>query len=333
MRNNYVQCLCLLLLVSPIYISLSVNGETGHLKIGAFNVRIFGASKMAKTSVVNVLVDIIMRYDIVLIQEIRDASGDAIEQLLDKINEKSPENTFAMKLSPRLGRSSSKEQYAFLYREKSGLKIDRDYVYDDGDETLNTDTTKVDTFEREPYVVLFESSATKLKRFAFAGLHIAPSDAVKELQALENVFDDIKTKLNIDDIMIMGDFNADCSYVPNYKWETIPIKSNPSYTWWIGDEADTTVANTNCAYDRFVSTGQGFETGVVNGSASVYTFDRAFQLNQTFLLDVSDHYPIEFELINDSETSDAQQDCVSNMLLLVIQCVILRRQFYLLKVF
>ncbi|XP_053393073.1 deoxyribonuclease-1-like [Mercenaria mercenaria] len=307
MRNNYLQCLCLPLLVSPIHTSFSAHRETSHLRIGAFNVRIFGDSKMAKTSVVKVLVDIIMRYDIVLIQEIRDASGDAIEELLTKINDKSPENTFAMKLSPRLGRSSSKEQYAFLYIEKSGLKVDRDYVYDDGDETLNTDTTKVDTFEREPYVVLFESSATKLKRFAFAGLHIAPSDAVKELQALENVFDDIK-ELKIDDIMIMGDFNADCSYVPNYKWETIPIKSNPLYTWWIGDEADTTVANTNCAYDRFVSIGQGFETGVVSGSANVYKFDSAFQLNQTFSLEVSDHYPIEFELTNDSDTCDAHED-------------------------
>jgi endonuclease/exonuclease/phosphatase family metal-dependent hydrolase len=292
------------------------------LRIGAFNVKIFGVSKMKEVNVVEVLVDIIVKYDIILIQEIRDASGDAILELLDKVNENSGGNPFTMKISPRLGRSNSKEQYAFLYREKSGLQVDREYVYDDGDENLNSDGVTVDTFEREPYIVSFTSTSTKLKRFVLAGLHISPSEAVKELQALEKVFDDIKTYLNVEDIMIMGDFNADCSYVPNYKWETIPIKTYPSYTWWIGDESDTTVANTNCAYDRFISVGSGFETGVVNGSAKVFKFDTEFQLNQSFSLDVSDHYPIEFELQSDSDTSSATSDSLHYLLMIVLFYII-----------
>ena len=52
--------------------------------------------------------------------------------------------------------------------------------------------------------------------------------------------------------MMMGDLNADCGYVPQYRWAEIALKSDPSCHWLIGDEADTTVSNTHCAYDRYV---------------------------------------------------------------------------------
>lgn len=299
---------------------LHSDSETNGLKIGAFNVQVFGASKMRDSDVVTVLVKIISKYDIILIQEIRDSTGDAIEELLATTNRQNSNNPFSMKISPRLGRTNSKEQYAFLYREKSGLKVDREYVYDDGNESLNTDTETFDTFEREPYIVLFESSKTQLKRFAVAGLHAAPSEAVEELQALEYVFDDINKVFGISDIIVMGDLNADCSYVPNYKWDTIAIKNNPLYTWWIGDQTDTTVSNSNCAYDRFISTGDGFKAGVVNGSATVFRFDSEFQLNQTFSLDVSDHYPIQLYLVYDLKTSDAQK-VTTIFVTCILQCI------------
>lgn len=304
---------------------LCFNGESNGLKIGAFNVQLFGVKKMEKTAVVNVLVDIISRYDILLIQEIRDASGKAIEELLTITNQQNSKNPFSLKISPRLGRTTSKEQYAFLFRETSGLKVVRDYVYDDGDESLNTDTNTIDTFEREPYIVLFESSTTKLKRFALAGLHIAPSEAVKELQALEGVFADIKARFDINDIMVMGDFNAGCSYVPKYKWDTIPIKNNPLYTWWIGDDADTTVSNSDCPYDRFVSTGEGFRSTVINGSAIVFRFDSVFQLDQSFSKNVSDHYPIDLTLLHDSLTSAAYRSRIGVSLIFLWQCLLIYR--------
>lgn len=90
---------------------------------------------------------IILRYDVILIQEIRDSSGKAIQQLLSLVNKSvhqvtinvvfqlrsfvrvsvflyspnvscrySTKGLYKITISPRLGRTSSKEQYAFLYR-------------------------------------------------------------------------------------------------------------------------------------------------------------------------------------------------------------------------
>ena len=43
----------------------------------------FGVKKMASLDVVNVLVKIVRQYDIVLIQEVVDNSGKAVEDLLE----------------------------------------------------------------------------------------------------------------------------------------------------------------------------------------------------------------------------------------------------------
>lgn len=50
-------------------------------------------------------------------------------------------------------------------------------------------------------------------------------------------------------MILLGDLNADCSYLK----ETDPISlKDPAYIWLIGDDADTTVSQTDCAYDRFI---------------------------------------------------------------------------------
>lgn len=51
--------------------------------------------------------------------------------------------------------------------------------------------------------------------------------------------------------MILGDLNADCSYVTIKGWRAVRLRSDPSFRWLIGDEQDTTVRErTHCAYDR-----------------------------------------------------------------------------------
>ena len=56
-------------------------------------------------------------------------------------------------------------------------------------------------------------------------------------------------KIISDNIILMGDFNADCSYVPKTKLKKLALRSK-GFHWLIPDEWDTTVASTNCAYDR-----------------------------------------------------------------------------------
>ena len=91
---------------------------------------------------------------------------------------------------------------------------------------------------------------TDLKEFALCGIHVAPDEAVHEIKALKEVFVDIQQKYRISDIMVMGDLNAGCSYVPKKSWAEISLKSDPSYHWLLGDAEDTTVSASDCAYDR-----------------------------------------------------------------------------------
>ena len=56
------------------------------------------------------------------------------------------------------------------------------------------------------------------------------------------------------DIVILGDYNAGCSYASPRRTMAI-ANENSSYAWLVPDSADTTVSSTYCAYDRIVTTG------------------------------------------------------------------------------
>lgn len=56
--------------------------------------------------------------------------------------------------------------------------------------------------------------------------------------------------LSLQDIVLLGDFNTDCSYVSGSDWDKIRLFTDDSFHWLIDNEADTTVSHTHCAYDR-----------------------------------------------------------------------------------
>ena len=90
------------------------------------------------------------------------------------------------------------------------------------------------------------------QHFVLVGIHVAPRDAVAEINALDNVRKAVYTRFNRKAILIMGDFNADCSYVSNAESSKLKLRAR-MYRWWIGDDVDTTVGKTDCAYDRYSS--------------------------------------------------------------------------------
>lgn len=85
------------------------------LKIAAFNIRTFGETKMSNATLASYIVRIVRRYDIVLIQEVRDSHLVAVGKLLDYLNQDDP-NTYHYVVSEPLGRNSYKERYLFLFR-------------------------------------------------------------------------------------------------------------------------------------------------------------------------------------------------------------------------
>ena len=55
--------------------------------------------------------------------------------------------------------------------------------------------------------------------------------------------------------MLMGDFNADCSYVTSSEWSSIRLWSDDRFVWLVDNDLDTTTTTTHCAYDRLDNTG------------------------------------------------------------------------------
>jgi endonuclease/exonuclease/phosphatase family metal-dependent hydrolase len=260
-------------------------------RVASFNIRVFGDTKMSNETVVAELVDIFQRYDMVAVQEIKDIDQEVPYLFLDELNNfNNLSNTtnlteWELVLSERSGTQeddqNSQEQYAFYYRPTVFSPIDNGTLYDDSSN---------DSFQREPFLAKFvlldtygNSTGTDI---VFVNIHTKPTLAVEEMSALGDVISWGQTNYSADDdYVILGDFNGDCSYASYNELVELPISSE-NYTWLIPDDADTTVGDSRCAYDRIVSTSQldGRLTGI-------WGVDEAISGPA-----VSDHKPVWFDI-------------------------------------
>lgn len=87
-----------------------------------------------------------------------------------------------------------------------------------------------------------------ISSFIAIGIHTAPSDAASEISHLVDVYDDAVLKLGTTNAIIMGDFNAGCTYIND--WSKIRLASDRRFYWLTNDMLDTTSKSTECAYDR-----------------------------------------------------------------------------------
>ncbi|KAF3699648.1 Deoxyribonuclease-1 [Channa argus] len=259
------------------------------LLLAAFNIKAFGASKASNTTLMNIISTIVHRYDIILIQEVRDRDLSATQKLVDHVN-KGSQFRYSHIVSEPLGRSSYKERYLFLYREQT-VSVAKNYTYDDGCEPCGTDT-----FIREPFIVMFSSKHAAVKNFVLIPQHTSPENAVKEVDALYDVVADVRTRWNTNNIVLLGDFNAGCTYITASAWQRIRLFTDKRFHWLITNEADTTVSDTYCPYDRIV-VAKDMMKGVVLSSAKVYNYMMDLNLSQSLALAVSDHFPVEVKLI------------------------------------
>lgn len=251
------------------------------LRVSAFNIQVFGVSKMDEPEVVDILKQILIMYDICLIQEIRDASDTAIHELLAEVNSMGA-GTWAMMLSIRLGRTSSMEQYAYFYKTETVSVVD-DYQWPDDS----------DIFEREPYMVRFRASGYAVGEFSMMGIHVKPDDAVAEIDALYDVYESMVSRWGTENFLIAGDLNADCDYVGSGDWDNIRLWTDPRFQWTIGHDVDTTVSATHCAYDRLIVAGSALQGAYIGGSADIYNYETEMGISNELALDVSDHFPVE----------------------------------------
>jgi deoxyribonuclease-1-like protein len=249
------------------------NISADNITIAAFNIQVFGKSKASDNEVMGILAKTARNFDIIAIQEIRDSDQTALPMLLGRINSLGlPHYNFTV--GPRLGRTSSKEQYAYIYKEGILLL---------GNQTFNDSS---DLFHREPYMARFMAGDFD---FVLVTLHSDPDETPQELDSLALVVEEAKALFSEDDIILLGDMNAECSYLK--KSDNVSIRSN-EYIWLIGDDIDTTTKSTDCAYDRII---------ITSGLAGAFRFDEEYGLNQSMSESVSDHYPVWATFITSQE--------------------------------
>ncbi|VDP66771.1 unnamed protein product [Echinostoma caproni] len=209
--------------------------------ISSFNIQVFGDKKMTNQEVVNILLEILKRYDLVCIQEIRDSDGDSFQKLVALLNEKfDRKNMYSSYAGDRLGRTNSKEQYGLIYKSKMFEVTDQ-----------RTYPNHQSRFERPPMQAHVTPKSAGIPNFELLVVHLDPQKVAEEMEALYDVAEEIKAK-GKQNIMILGDMNAGCSYLSKKAKRNLRFVTDSSYTWLVGDDMDTTVGKSSCAYDRSV---------------------------------------------------------------------------------
>ncbi|WP_406657393.1 endonuclease/exonuclease/phosphatase family protein [Methanolobus sp. ZRKC2] len=252
--------------------------ENEILRIGAFNVQVFGVSKADKPEVMEVLADIIRTHDIIAIQEIRDKSQTALPELVDLVN--SDGSNYEYVVSERLGRTSSKEQYAYVFNSNVVELI--------GDPQTYPEPENTDPFHRQPYIAPFKATAGNYDAVLIV-IHTDPDEATEEINALDDVLEYSQSIYpDEQDFIIMGDLNADGSY-----FDEDSTSDLDEYYWLIDDSEDTTTKSTDYTYDRIILT----DTSDLYGQFGVLRYDLEYNLTEDNTIAVSDHYPVYAEFV------------------------------------
>ncbi len=228
------------------------NLESG-IKIANWNLQIFGINKANNLELMNIYADKINNYDIIFIQEIRDSSQESFKKLCSLLD------GYNCKISSRAGRTINKEQYGLIYNKSIKLNYIKDY---------NPDTQN--RWERPPIETSFDLIKYNLTIF---NIHIKPDDVKNELNYLDDII------FNKEYTAVIGDLNSDCSYYDNFKENEFD-----NFNWIIQDNEDTTVGNSDCAYDRIILSND------LNKKLIKYGIDKEIKKEE------SDHYLIWFEI-------------------------------------
>ncbi|WP_052305912.1 endonuclease/exonuclease/phosphatase family protein [Methanosarcina barkeri] len=255
------------------------------LRIGAFNIQVFGVKKASNPKIMNTLAKVLRTYDIVAVQEIRDSSQTALPALIKVVN--SERANYSYVVSERLGRTSSKEQYAYIY--------DSDRVKLEGEPYTYSKPEGTDPFHRQPYIATFEDRNETLN-LVLITVHTDPDEATEEINSLSTVLDSTRQTCPVEDnFVIMGDLNADGSYFDENKANSL---SCGEYCWLIDNSMDTTTGDTNCTYDRIIIT-EDMES-YFTGNSGLFRYDLKYNLTSEETNAVSDHYPVYAEFAFDS---------------------------------
>jgi endonuclease/exonuclease/phosphatase family metal-dependent hydrolase len=246
----------------------------GTIKVASFNIQVFGRAKLEKPAVMQILSDVVRRFDVVAIQEVRARTDDILPRFVHQINAGGRKYDYL--IGPRLGRSSSKEQYAFIY-DTATIEADRTALY--------TVADPADLLHREPLVASFRVRGPPPQEaftFTLVNAHTDPDEVTQEVAALAQAYRAVRNDgRGEDDVILVGDFNAD---EPRFG----PLADVAGVTWAItGLPTNTrgTEAYDNIFFHRAA-------TSEFTGLSGVVDLLGDYQLTLDAALQVSDHLPV-----------------------------------------
>ncbi len=249
------------------------------IRIATFNIQVFGQAKLRKESVMRILAQIIRRFDVVAIQEIRSKRQNVLPRLLEYVNADGSQYDYV--IGPRLGRSSSAEQYAFVFNTRT-IQVDRS--------TVRTVIDRQDRLHREPLVALFRVRGPPPEEaftFMLVNIHTDPDEVPQELEALAQVLQTIRrtphplTGTMEDDVILLGDLNTDAQHLGalgRFPWLMAALEHQPTNT------------RKTHQYDNILFHREA--TIEFTGRAGVLDVQKEFGLTLKQALEVSDHLPV-----------------------------------------
>lgn len=245
------------------------------IRIGAFNVRNFGKTFVNDDKKVEALVGILNRYDIVLLQEIRQEQP--LEQLWKKLNSRGP-IVFKRVVSEGVGLAERKEHYVYVYQSN---RVDLKHV----EVRMHND------IGRPPFVAIFEGQALPMSNLVLVGIHTRTMHVKTELDVLYDICTDLLSDNT--NVIVLGDFNASGSFLSKRDQDDLKFTKDLQWKWIIKDHMPTTSGRGNPVYDRILIHESIEKCIQGNGSVFRYTDELVNDENVTL---VSDHFPVELQL-------------------------------------
>lgn len=253
---------------------LPAERESESIRIATWNIQVFGQSKLAQPGVMEIIVDVARRFDVLAIQEVRSKQQDVLPRLVEMINADGSHYDYV--IGERLGRTSSKEQYAYVY-DAASVEVDRATLYTIGDPN--------DQLHREPLVASFRVRGPPVEQaftFTLVNIHTDPDEVKYEVDALDDVMRAVRDDgRGEDDILMLGDLNAD----ERSLGELGRLPDLAAVV--VGEPTNTRRTKT---YDNILYFQRA--TTEFTGYRGVLDLEREYQLTLDQALEVSDHLPV-----------------------------------------
>lgn len=268
------------------------------IRVATFNIQTFGEKKASKPYVMKAIAQVVRSFDVVAIQEIRTKDDYFVQKFLrDYVNTPGAGPVYDARVSRRLGRTQSTEQYAFVFNT-STVEVHPTFcaVVPDPEDRLH----------REPYAALFQTRVVnpyKPFTFTLVNVHTDPDEVAAELDALYHVYRQVqRTPVGgavEDDVILLGDFNTNVPAASRYTPGAPQRPIAPSDLGLLANVAgiaplvrrEATNTRGTRLYDNLLipslTTVEYLDHGVVDLRTAL-----GFELKLEEALEISDHLPV-----------------------------------------